>query len=143
MSDRSLGVAGLLLAALFAWQTTVIEESFLSDPVGPKGFPFIIAALLAAASLAILLRPDPAPHWPALGRLMEIAVAVAVMVAYGMVLPQIGFVPATFVAAGYFSWRLGARPVEALLAGVAISLGIYLVFHLALGLTLARGPLGF
>lgn len=143
MSDRALGGTGLAIAALYAWQTATIEESFLSDPVGPKGFPYIIAALLALASLAIIIRPDASPRWPGLARLTEIAVAVMAMVAYGIMLPLAGFVPATMVAAGYFSWRLGARPVEAALAGVTISVGIYLVFHLALGLTLARGPLGF
>lgn len=143
MADRALGGAGLLLAAFFAWQTTVIQESFISDPVGPKGFPLIIAALLAIASLVIVLKPDPAPHWPSLGRLVEIAVAVAVMVAYGMALPLAGFVPATLVASAWFSWRLGAKPIEAILAGVAIAVGVYVVFHLALGLSLARGPLGF
>ena len=142
MSDRILGGAGLALSAFYIWQATRIQESFMSDPVGPKGFPFIIGAALAIASLAIILRPDPAAHWPAAGKLLEILVAAAVMVAYGLALEDLGFVPATILASAYFSWRLGARPLEAAAAGVAISVGIYAVFHLALGLNLAVGPLG-
>lgn len=143
MGDRALGGVGLVLAAFYIWQTTVIQESFISDPVGPKGFPFIIGGLLVLASLAILLRPDAAPKWPAAGRLLEIAVAVAVFVAYAELLPSLGFVIATALASAYFSWRLGAPPLKAAAAGVTIALGIYIVFHLALGLTLAKGPLGF
>lgn len=143
MGDRALGGVGLVLAAFYIWQTTLIQESFISDPVGPKGFPFIIGGLLVLASLAVLLRPDPKPHWPAAGRLLEVAVSVAVLVAYAIVLPQAGFVIATAVAAAYFSWRLGAPPLHAAAAGVAIALGIFVVFHLALGLNLAKGPLGF
>lgn len=143
MSDRALGGAGLALSAFYIWQATRIQESFISDPVGPKGFPFIIGAALAVASLVVILRPDPAAQWPAPAKLLEILLAAGVMVAYGMLLPELGFVIATLLAAAYFSWRLGARPVEAGAAGVAISLGIYAVFHLALGLTLAEGPLGF
>ena len=55
----------------------------------------------------------------------------------------LGFVIATAFAAAFLSWRLGAGIIQAVIAGVAISVGIYVVFHLALGLSLARGPLGF
>jgi putative tricarboxylic transport membrane protein len=142
MGDRALGVVGLGLAAAFIWQASRIQESFFSDPVGPKGFPFIIGGLLALASLAILLRPDAAPHWPRANRLMELVAAVAVMVGYAVFLPDAGFVIATAVASAYFSWRLGAPVLHAVLAGVAIAVGIYVVFHLVLGLNLAKGPLG-
>ena len=65
------------------------------------------------------------------------------MIAYAMVLPRIGFVVATAVAAGLLGWRLGSGPVAAAVGGVAIAVGIYVVFHLILGLSLARGPWGF
>ena len=35
MSDRIFGVIGLLIAIGFAWAALIIEESFLSDYVGP------------------------------------------------------------------------------------------------------------
>lgn len=142
MGDRVLGGAGLVLAAFYIWQATRIQESFISDPVGPKGFPFIIGGLLALASCAVILRPDAPPNWPRPARLLEILAAVVVLILYAQLLPQIGFVIATAVAAGYFSWRLGAPVLHAVLAGIAIALGIYVVFHLLLGLTLAKGPLG-
>lgn len=143
MGDRALGGIGIALAAFFIWQATQIQESFISDPVGPKIFPIIIGGLLALASLAIVLRPDPDPAWPARGPLFEIAVSVAVMVAYALALTEIGFVFATALASAFLSWRLGAKPLHAALAGVAIAIGIYVVFHLILGLSLAKGPFGF
>jgi putative tricarboxylic transport membrane protein len=143
MSDRIFGGIGLVLAIFFIWQATQIELSFISDPVGPRTFPIIIGCLLGIASLVIVIRPDAAPAWPAAGRLFEIAVSVAVMVAYALLLPEIGFVIATAVASAFLSWRLGTSPVWALVTGVLIALGIYAIFHLILGLSLARGPLGF
>jgi putative tricarboxylic transport membrane protein len=65
------------------------------------------------------------------------------MVAYALLLPVIGFVIATAVAAGFLTWRLGTSPLWSVAVGVLTSLGIYAVFHLILGLSLARGPLGF
>jgi putative tricarboxylic transport membrane protein len=143
MSDRILGSFGLALAAFFIYSATLIELPFISDPVGPRTFPTIIGALLGLASLAVLLRPDAEPHWPAIGRLAEIAGAAVVMVAYALMLPEIGFVIATAVAAAFLTWRLGTSPVWSLVSGVLTSVGIYVVFHLILGLSLARGPLGF
>ncbi|KUJ73158.1 hypothetical protein AVO45_15565 [Ruegeria marisrubri] len=143
MSDRIFGTFGLLLAGFYAWATLQIEESFLSDAVGPKAFPLIIASILALSSLAIILRPDEEPEWPALGRLAEIGAAIVVMILYAEFLPEIGFVIATALAATYLTWRLGTAPLQSVVVGAGTSLGIYTVFHLVLGLSLAKGPLGF
>ena len=143
MSDRILGGLGLLLATFFIWQATLIQESFISDPVGPKIFPIIIGGLVALSSLAILFRPDDEPEWPEFSRLFEVGLTVAVMIAYAYALPIAGFVLSTAVAAAYLSWRLGTPPVRAAIAGIVIAVGIYVVFHLILGLSLARGPWGF
>ncbi|HPG21492.1 MAG TPA: tripartite tricarboxylate transporter TctB family protein [Amaricoccus sp.] len=143
MGDRLFGGIGLLLAAFFIWQATQIQVSFISDPVGPKTFPIIIGLLLGISSLAVLLKPDPKPDWPAPGRLVEIGIAVLVLVVYAYSLPVIGFVFATAIAAAFLSWRLGTSPLQAIAAGAATSVGIYVVFHLILGLSLAEGPLGF
>lgn len=143
MSDRIFGAFGLLLAIFYAWATLQIQESFLSDAVGPKTFPLAVATLLGLSSAVILLRPDADPRWPDLGRLAEIAAAVVVLLLYARLLPELGFVFATAIAAAYIGWRLGSAPLWALVTGAGISLGIYAVFHLILGLSLARGPFGF
>ena len=143
MTDRIFGVVGLLLAIGFALAALTINESFLSDAVGPQAFPLIIATILGLSSAVIALRPDESPQWPALGRLVEIFAAAVVMVLYAQLLPEVGFIIATFFASAYLTWRLGSGLVGSLLTGVGTSLGIYVVFHLVLGLSLARGPLGF
>ncbi len=143
MSDRIFGGIGLILAVFFAWQASIIQESFLSDAVGPKAFPYIIAVLMGVASIWFLLKPDPEPHWPRAGRLAEIGLAALVMLAYAEALPMLGFIIATTLAAGYLTWRLGSRPLESIVIGVGTSIGIYVIFRLVLGLSLAEGPLGF
>jgi putative tricarboxylic transport membrane protein len=142
MSDRIFGGIGLFLAVIYAWQATIIQESFLSDAVGPKTFPLIIASVLGLASIYFLLKPDPEPTWPALGRLAEIFFATLVMLAYAELLPMLGFLISTALAAGYMTWRLGTKPLQSVVVGVATSVGIYVVFKLILGLSLASGILG-
>lgn len=143
MTDRIFGACGLAVAIFFVWQATRIELSFISDPVGPRTFPVIIGVLMGLASLVILIKPDAAPHWPAASRLIEIAVAVIVMMAYALALPEYGFLASTAVASAFLTWRLGTTPLWSLVTGMLTSLGIYTVFHLILGLSLPRGPFGF
>lgn len=143
MSDRIFGAVGVLLAIGFVLSAFAIKESFLSDAVGPKAFPLIIATVLGLSSAAIALKPDASPQWPNLKRLAELAAATVVLILYAELLPEIGFILATAAASAYLAWRLGSHPLESLIVGVGVSLGIYVVFHLALGLSLARGPLGF
>ncbi|MCO6382637.1 MAG: tripartite tricarboxylate transporter TctB family protein [Vannielia sp.] len=141
MSDRIFGGFGVLLAVFYAWAALQTEESFLSDAVGPKAFPIIIAVILGISSLVIALRPDPEPVWPPLARLAEIGAAVVVMVLYAQFLPEIGFIIATALAAMYLTWRLGSPILQSVLIGALTSLAIYFIFHAVLGLSLARGPL--
>lgn len=142
-NDRVFGAIGVVIAAIMVWRAILIEESFIQDPLGPKAFPYVIAAVLGLSSAIIALMPDENPAWPPLSRLAEIGLAVAVMIAYAQMLPVAGFLLATAFAAAFLSWRLGTPPVQAAIAGIAISGGIYVVFKLILGLSLARGPWGF
>ena len=142
-SDRLLGAACLALGAAFIWGATSIETGFIVDPLGPSSFPIIIGSVLAISAAVILARPDPEPEWPSAARLAEIGLAIGVLVAYALLLKPLGFVPATTLGAAALGWRLGARPVWAMVSGVGIAVGIYVIFHLILGLSLAKGPLGF
>ncbi|PLY01839.1 MAG: tripartite tricarboxylate transporter TctB family protein [Desulfuromonas sp.] len=143
MSDRIFGLFGLALAGFYFWATSIIPDSFMVDVVGPRAFPYIVGTVLAICSLYILLRPDAEPDWPSLRNFIEIIFATAVMFLYAWALSRIGFVIATVFATFYLTWRLGSKPLGALITGVATSAGIYVVFHLILGLSLAKGPLGF
>ncbi len=143
MSDRIFGLFGLALAAFYFWATSIIPDSFMIDVVGPRAFPYIVGTVLTICSLYILLRPDAEPDWPNLMNFIEIIFATAVMFLYAWGLSRAGFVIATVFATAYLTWRLGSKPLGALITAVATSAGIYVVFHLILGLSLAKGPLGF
>lgn len=143
MSDRILGTVGLLIAAIFIWQAFEIQESFMSDAVGPKAFPIIIAGVIILSSIYFILKPSANPLWPQLEALLEIAMAIIVLILYALALPELGFAISTAIAATYLSWRLSASPLQALVAGLLTSAGLYLIFRIILGLSLARGPLGF
>lgn len=143
MSDRIFGGFGLLLAIFYIWAASIIKDSFMVDVVGPRAFPYIVGAVLALCSVYFILRPDEEPAWPAFRSFAEIVFATAVMLLYASALPKLGFLISTVFATAYLTWRLGTHPLWSLVTGVLTSVGIYSVFHLILGLSLAKGPLGF
>ncbi|WP_347310442.1 tripartite tricarboxylate transporter TctB family protein [Defluviimonas sp. SAOS-178_SWC] len=143
MSDRIFGVVGLALSIFYFWATSIIADSFMSDVIGPRTFPYMVGAVLAISSLIFILRPDADPIWPAFRDLAEVLFAGAVLFLYCWALPELGFLIATVFATAYLTWRLGTTPLMSLVTGAATSGGIYIVFHLILGLSLAKGPFGF
>ena len=63
-SDRVFGLVMTLLALGYIVSATQTQTSFLTDPVGPKGFPILIGIVWAVSSIFMVLRPDPEPDWP-------------------------------------------------------------------------------
>jgi putative tricarboxylic transport membrane protein len=142
-SDRVFGAGVILAAALMAWGSGQIQDSFIQDPLGPKAFPWLIATVMALAGGYMMWRPDASPRWPGARKTLELLLTVGVMVAYAQFLPNLGFVLSTSLVASFLSWRLGSTARQAVVAGIALAVGIQLVFHGVLGLSLARGPWGF
>ena len=143
MSDRIFASICVALAALMAWGATIIEESFIQDPLGPKAFPLVIAVVLAACGIAMFLRPDEDPVWPHRRKQIQLLWTIGALILYVQFLPVVGFLIATAIGAGFLSWHLGASVKQACWGGFGSSVSIYVVFKLVLGLSLARGPFGF
>ncbi|MCT8161621.1 tripartite tricarboxylate transporter TctB family protein [Pseudoruegeria sp. SHC-113] len=143
MSDRIFGGFGLALALFYIWAASIIKDSFMVDVIGPRAFPYIVGSVLAITSIYFILRPDDEPEWPAARDLLEILAATVVMFLYAWFLSDLGFILCTTFATAYLTWRLGTAPLWSLVVGVLTAVGIYVVFHLLLGLALAEGPLGF
>ncbi len=142
-SDRIFGLVMLFLALAYMASATQIQTSFLADPVGPRAFPLLVGGVAALSSLVLILRPDPDPDWPVARTFASLALAVVVLVGYAYALKPLGFVIPTAIAAGILSYQISPRPVAATLAGVGLSLGLFVLFKFALGLSLVGFPKGW
>jgi putative tricarboxylic transport membrane protein len=143
MNDRVFGVFTLLLSVFYIFSAYIVEESFISDHIGPKIYPYIVSFFLITSSLFLIVKPDIKPIWPKLNKLFEILITALILIMYAIFLPVIGFVFSTFFASSFISWRLGAKLISAFTAGLIISVTIFILFRKVLGLSLATGPLGF
>jgi putative tricarboxylic transport membrane protein len=143
MNDRVFGVFTLLLSIFYIFSAYIVEESFISDHIGPKTYPYIVAFFLISSSLFLVFKPDLKPKWPEFGKIIEILMTALILIMYAVFLPVVGFVFSTFFASSFISWRLGAKLSSAFIAGATISITIFILFRKVLGLSLATGPLGF
>ncbi len=143
MSDRLFGLIIIGVALGFIYSATLIQVSFLSDPVGSKSFPMIIAGVAIIAALAAIWKPDPDPQWPDLPAFGRISVAVLVLAGYAFTLKPMGFMVPTALAAGLLSYQIRPRAVPAALTGLGLSAGLFLIFKYALGLGLFAFPRGW
>jgi putative tricarboxylic transport membrane protein len=142
-SDRVFGLIMLIVALGYIASATQIQTSFLADPVGPKTFPIIIGVLAALCAVSIILRPDEEPDWPAGITFIKLALALAVLLAYAYTLRPFGFIIPTALAAGLLSYQIRSRLLPAVVTGLSLSIGLFLIFKYALGLGLFAFPKGW
>ena len=143
MSDRIFGLVVVLVALVYVFGATQIQTSFLSDPVGPKAFPYIIAGVAILAAFIVILFPDAEPKWPPLAIFGKLLFAVVVLTGYAYTLKPLGFIIPTAVAAGLISLQIRPQALLSIITGTGLSVSLFIVFKYALGLGLYAFPKGW
>ena len=137
--NRLFAAGGLgLAAALFLG-----ANSFPDRAADAARYVFFLAGTLAVLSLVLFLQKTPSPDshvkWVRAPR--NFTVTIAVMITYGILIPWLGFFPASGFFMIALSWMLGfRRPLFVLLATGLILGFVYLVFVHFLGVPV---PMGF
>ena len=143
ISDRIFGLVVLMVSLAFIASATQVQTSFLSDPVGPKAFPMLVGGIAGLCGLVMMIRPDPDPIWAKGSTLFALFIAVAVLVAYAYSLKPFGFIIPTAITAAVLSYQISPRAGPAAIAGVGLSMGLFLLFKYALDLGLVAFPKGW
>lgn len=138
--DRILGAVMLVLALGYLLSAATIQTSFISDPVGPRVFPYIVGGVIIVCSLFLVLKPDPEVDWPAPAMALKMLFALVVLVAYAQAIRPLGFIAPTIIVSGILSYLISPRAVPAALAGLGLGIGLYVLFALVLGLGLQPLP---
>ena len=142
LGDRILGIGLLVLAVAYGWAAQQWPEPFGgAEAVGPETFPTILAVVLALSSLYLIVKPDPDTQWPWGRTAAELVLAIMILVLYALLMEPLGFVLATTSAVGALCWRMGARPLSAVLVGLVSAVVVYLTFNYGLSLALPAGLL--
>lgn len=140
MSDRIFGALSALVALAYIAGATQIQSGFMPDPVGSKLFPMMVGGIGFVCAVLIFLKPDESPAWPDVGIFLSILFAVVTLVAYAYALKPLGFILPTAVASAVVSFLIRRNLGTALLTGVGLSVGLFVLFKYALGLGLVAFP---
>lgn len=133
-SDRVFGLIALITAVAYLAAASQIQTNFFSGEFLPKLFPYLIGGVAALCALMLIFRPDPEPEWPGLSTWLAMGLAVVVLAIYAVLLTPLGFILPTIFAAGMLSYQISPRALPALLSGVGLALGLFVLFKFALGL---------
>ena len=139
-SDRIFGLAVILLALAYIASAMQIQVSFLSDPIGSKTFPIAVASVAIICCVIMILRPDEEPEWPELRTVISIIISIGLLVGYAYGLKPLGVLIPTAIVAGALSYQITPKPVFAVLAGLGLSLGLFILFKYVLDLGLIPFP---
>lgn len=142
-ADRIFGAVMIVVALGYILSAMNIQTSFLSDPVGPRIFPYMVAGVVILCSLFMVLKPDPNANWPGALMALKIGGALLLLVGYALTIRPMGFIIPTVVVSGALSYMISPRPVPAVLAGLGLGIGLFVLFKVILGLGLVAFPRGW
>ena len=131
-SDRIFGLITLITAVAYIAAATQIQTNPFSGEFLPKLFPLLIGAVAAVSSLVLIFKPDPDPDWPMARTWGNLLIAVIVLAVYSVLMTPLGFLLPTAVAASILSYQISPNAKRAVIAGVGLSLGLFVVFKFVL-----------
>ena len=149
MSDRGIGLGTLVFGGILLVATLLLPEAMLGDPMGPRLWPLILAAMLLLIGTGIVVTSRPAGAQvgeqpcarPAGSRVRFWGVA-AITILYPDALTPLGYLAATALAllATLAVYNSGRWVVNTTVA-VGFSVASYLLFHTLLGVYVPPGLL--
>ena len=139
--NRWIGVALVLAGLAVGAEASTFDVFFLTDPVGPKALPFVVALIFLATGTFLAIRPGAAIQWPRSSTVTRMAGAIATFGTYAALLAPLGFVPSTTLCVTSLSMLFGGPWRRSLSAALLLSVILWYLFVWVLGLPLPLGSL--
>jgi putative tricarboxylic transport membrane protein len=143
MSDRILGAVCVVAGAGMAWAAHGYAAPISYEPVGPRAFPLLLAALMALAGVWLIVRPGPQAFGLGPEQFKPIGLAIVAVFTYAALFETLGFPVATALMALPVGMAFGGSWKQSLAGGVAMGLLFYLMFDKLLDVVLPTGLLKF
>lgn len=139
--DRVAGVVLLLAGVTTALEARTFNVAFMTDPVGPKALPLLVAVTLVVAGARLIARPRSNVELPDAEATRRMTLAAAAFIAYGLALPWLGFFMATTVVVAALGVLFGGPRIGSAIVGASLSAVLWLLFVIVLSLPLPIGAL--
>ncbi|WP_431694069.1 tripartite tricarboxylate transporter TctB family protein [Rhizobium giardinii] len=140
--DRFLGFAALALATVMIAYGYGLQAPFAYEPVGPRAFPLMAAAVIAVCGIILVLKPGEADTNEGSGITRPILILAGCLLAYALLFQPVGFVISTTVMMIPVAMVFGALWWQGAITGLFLAISSYLLFDKVLDVILPVGPLG-
>jgi putative tricarboxylic transport membrane protein len=141
MSDRILGGVCVAAAATMAWFARDYAPPFSYEPVGPRAFPMLLAALMAIAGAWLVIKPTLRGSAIDGAHLKTLGLSATAILIYTALFQTLGFPLATALMAVPVGMAFGGNWRLSLAGGAGLGLGLFLLFDKLLDVVLPTGLL--
>ena len=151
--NKVTGLVALILGVIYLIATRRIEVPAVSDPIGPKAFPTIVAVALILVGLMLVLKKETLTEknkaviftWATERELViNIMLTCAAGVIFGLILEPLGYLLATFLFMTAMMFITNRnRAVYNCSISLTFALVTYGLFFGLLDVSLPRGILAF
>ena len=124
------------------WQGHDLHAPFAYEPVGPRAFPMLVAAVIALCGLWLVIKGGNPVAANAAGANARITLMVAIVAAYAVAFQFLGFVIATTLMTVLVGRLFAGTWSKGLLGGAVMGVGFFLLFDKVLDVVLPTGLLG-
>lgn len=144
MADRIFAAVWLACTVAYAYAARDYVAPYSYEPIGPRAFPMLLAAISAVCSAWLLIRPArfaETLHGLPPGGVPKAAVLGFALIGYGVVFEWLGFPLATLLVTLVIGRLFGGGWSRILVAGTGLGVGLYVLFDRLLDVTVPLGSL--
>lgn len=141
LSARMPGIVLTAAGIACAGEASSFDVAFLTDPVGPKALPLLVAAIFVVVGLHQAVKPNASSGWPNRAATARAGAATTAFLLYALLLPWFGFFSSTTLVVTALSRLFGAPLKHSAPAAAGLAGALWLLFVLGLGLPLPVGEL--
>ncbi|MBU1332388.1 MAG: tripartite tricarboxylate transporter TctB family protein [Gammaproteobacteria bacterium] len=139
MYVRLFAAIWLLFCACLAVIAWGFQAPFAYDPVGPRAYPLLLLALMAAGSAWLVFKPGEAVEMLSRRALQRAGLCILTLLAYAVLFEPLGFILSTALATFVLGLLFTGRVLPCLVSGVLMGVLLYALFDYALDVPLPLG----
>ncbi len=142
LNNRFLGIAALALSAFLVAFGYGLEAPFAYEPVGPRAFPLMLAAIIGLCGLRLVIKGGGDVEPNQAGATPRIIGMIGLVFIYALSFQWLGFIIATTVISTLVGRLFDGSWLKAGVGSLAMSIFLFFLFDRGLDVVLPAGLLG-
>lgn len=142
LNNRILGIAALALALFLVVFGYGLKAPFAYEPVGPRAFPLMLAAIIGACGLRLAIKGGGEVEPNQTGATPRILAMVGLVFVYALSFQWLGFIIATTLIATLVGRLFGGTWLKVGGGSLLMSIVLFFLFDYGLDVVLPTGLLG-